>query len=101
MVHRPKIKAPIKIIELPPPLVCLSGFKTTDDLLRRLDLDEVAFPFEKELSLYLLFITSIWPDDEERLVTAARLFGATVTFLTSNKARLANITLISPAALRA
>lgn len=33
-----------------------------------------AFPFERELAFYLLFIAAIWPDKPDTLLTAARIF---------------------------
>jgi hypothetical protein len=36
------------------------------------------FPFERELALYLLFIVSIWPNDCDRLLTAARIYSGAI-----------------------
>jgi hypothetical protein len=71
VVVRPNVKAD------------LSEFKSIDDLLLRLE--GAAFPprfaFEKELTLYLLFVSSIWPGDNQRLEQAARIFGGTINFI--------------------
>lgn len=59
----------------------LGGFSTIEKLLSKLAGDSYeAFPFERELALYLLFIIAIWPDKPERLITAARLFSGGLYF---------------------
>lgn len=38
------------------------------------------FPFEHALSLHLLFIAALWPNDRQRLLTAARIFAGSTNF---------------------
>ena len=59
----------------------LTGFSTVDDLIGKLSRDRrPAFPYERELALYLLLIASIWPGDRERLLAAARIFSGALNF---------------------
>ena len=39
-----------------------------------------AFPFERALSLYLLFLEALWPGDRDRLLTGARIFAGSLNF---------------------
>jgi hypothetical protein len=69
------------IIAVPQLRSDLSGFSTVDELIGRLTRDHrPIFPYEKELVLYLLLIASLWPNDYERLLTAARLFSGALNF---------------------
>jgi hypothetical protein len=43
-----------------------------------------AFPFERELALYLLLVGAVWPNDRHDLLTAARIFSGSVNFHASN-----------------
>ena len=38
------------------------------------------FPFQRELALYLLLTASFWPNEPDRLLTAARIFAAALNF---------------------
>ena len=59
-------------------------FASPEKLIDRLKPDAVqAFPFESELSLYLLLVAALWPSDENRLATAARIFSGAVNFYSS------------------
>ncbi len=59
----------------------LSGFSTVEELIDKLIPNRsVAFPFERELALYLLLIASLWPNDHERLLAAARIFSGALNF---------------------
>ena len=39
-----------------------------------------AFPFERELALFLLLVAALWPDDRQSLLTAARIFSVRIEF---------------------
>jgi hypothetical protein len=72
----------------------LSGFLSIDELLRRLEgrAPPPRFAFEKEFALYLLFVASIWPDNRQRLVDAARLFGGTINYVAAkNNTRISKL----------
>jgi hypothetical protein len=59
----------------------ISGFSTLDELIDKLDEKSAElFPFQRELAVYLLLIASLWPDDKQRLLTAARLFAGALNF---------------------
>ena len=59
----------------------LRGFSTVDELIDRLTGDErSAFPYEQELTLYVLLVASLWPNDHERLLAAARIFSGALNF---------------------
>jgi hypothetical protein len=63
----------------------ISGFSTVPDLINKLsDNSTEAFPYERELALYLLLVASLWPGDDARLVTAARIFAGALNFHVSN-----------------
>jgi hypothetical protein len=59
----------------------LRDFSTVDELIDRLTGGErSAFPYEQELTLYLLLVASLWPNDHERLLAAARIFSGSLNF---------------------
>jgi hypothetical protein len=73
------------IVTIPKLSSDISGFSTVPDLMDRLSDDRPeAFPYERELALYLLLIASVWPNDNQRLVTAARIFAGALNFHVSN-----------------
>ena len=64
----------------------ISGFSTVEELMARAAGERsVGIPFEKELALYLLLIASLWPNDRERLITAARLFAGALNWSVANQ----------------
>jgi hypothetical protein len=64
----------------------ISGFSTVQELIARAAGEgSISVPFEKELALYLLLIASLWPNDRERLVTAARLFAGALNWSAENE----------------
>jgi hypothetical protein len=59
----------------------LGGYSTVEELMDKLPSNGVpAFPYERELALYLLLVASLWPKDRERLLTAARIFSGALNF---------------------
>jgi hypothetical protein len=63
----------------------ISGFSTVAELTDKLSDDHAeALPYERELALYLLLIASLWPNDNQRLLTAARIFAGALNFHVSN-----------------
>jgi hypothetical protein len=74
VIYRPNLEADI------------SGFSTTQELMvRAAGEGSSGIPFEKELALYLLLIASLWPDDRDRLLTAARLFAGGLNWSVENQ----------------
>lgn len=45
---------------------------------RLMPLAKEVFPFERALSFHLLFIAALWPNDRQRLLTAARIFAGAI-----------------------
>jgi hypothetical protein len=59
----------------------LGGYSTVEELTDKLPSNGVpAFPYERELALYLLLVASLWPKDRKRLLTAARIFSGALNF---------------------
>ena len=58
----------------------MRGFDTVGDLISRQTESRTAFPFQRELALFLLLIASIWPGDLGRLIVAARIFSGALNF---------------------
>jgi hypothetical protein len=57
----------------------LSGFHSVDLLLAKSrGRKNPAFPFEQELAIYLLLIFSLWPNDRDRLLAAAKIFSGAI-----------------------
>jgi hypothetical protein len=64
----------------------ISGFSTAEELMARAAGEgSIGIPFEQELALYLLLIASLWPNDRERLITAARLFAGALNWSVANQ----------------
>jgi len=65
-----------------------SSLSTDQRLIERLmPNDREAFPFERELALYLLLICSLWPGDRQKLIIAARVFCGALNYHKANVAR--------------
>ena len=59
----------------------LSGLSTIEELLALTDgkIPEL-FPFCRELASYLLLVLSLWPNDQQRLLDAARIFSGALNY---------------------
>jgi hypothetical protein len=78
IVHDPDARTPT--LTRPKLSEEISGFSTVPDLIAKLSYHGEALPYERALALYLLLIASLWPDDNDRLVTAARIFAGALNF---------------------
>jgi hypothetical protein len=58
----------------------LLGFTSIPDLIHRVSDQNIQFPFQRELALYLLLVASLWPGNAERLLVGARIFSGALHF---------------------
>lgn len=70
----------------------INNYCSLDKLLRAYVDEDCRFPFERELVLYLLMISSIWPDNKERLLEAARIFCSGLNYHLNRSRRSSAVT---------
>jgi len=70
------------IITNPIPATLRKCFTNANDLQLGLaqENEKLEFPFQRELMVYLLLVSSLWPNAQDRLLTAARIFSAALNF---------------------